>query len=137
MTWYWRLTCIPVSKTTPEDHLIILRKFLAGNKAHATSSSIRVWVNYSRASVKLHLSCTVFVFMTIAVDLQQFDWCCTWFLNGNTSASYNSSLSSSYTPCLNLICISFMPLYTCTMESLNFINLKTSGCSTQVQWGYC
>ena len=59
MTWYRRLTCIIVSKATPEDHLIILCEFLAGNKAHATSSSIRVQVNCSRASVKLHLSCTV------------------------------------------------------------------------------
>ena len=45
-----------MSETTPEDHLIILHEFLAGNKAHATS---RARVNCSRVSVKLHLSCTV------------------------------------------------------------------------------
>ena len=51
--------------TTLKDHPIILRKFLAGNKAHAMSNSIqvqvnclRVRVNCSFASVKLHLSCT-------------------------------------------------------------------------------
>ena len=61
-----QLTCVTMSLTTPEDLLIILRKFLGGNKVHATSSSIqarvnclRVRVNCSRASVKLHLSCTV------------------------------------------------------------------------------
>ena len=55
-----------MSETTPKDHTIILREFLVGNKAHATSSSIRaqvncsrVRVNCSRASVKLHLNCTV------------------------------------------------------------------------------
>ena len=55
-----------MSETTPEDHLIILCEFPAGNKAHATSSSIRAQVNYSRVrvncsrvSVKLHLSCTI------------------------------------------------------------------------------
>ena len=55
-----------MSETTPEDHLIILREFLAGNESHATSSSIRAQVNCSRVrvncfrvSVKLRLSCTV------------------------------------------------------------------------------
>ena len=55
-----------MSETTPEDHLIILREFLAGNKILAMSSSIRAQVNGSRVqvncsctSVKLHLSCTV------------------------------------------------------------------------------
>ena len=55
-----------MSETTPKVHLIILREFLAGNKAYAMSSSIqaqvnslRVRVNYSQVSVKLHLSCTV------------------------------------------------------------------------------
>ena len=48
-----------MSETTPEDHLIVLREFLTGNKAHATSSSIRARVNCFRASDKLHLSCTV------------------------------------------------------------------------------
>ena len=54
------------SETTPKDHLIILCEFLTGNKAHATSSSIRarvncstVQVNFSQASIKLHLSCTL------------------------------------------------------------------------------
>ena len=50
-----------MSNTTPEDYLIILHKFLAGNKAHATSNSIRAQVNCSQANVKLHLSCTVAV----------------------------------------------------------------------------
>ena len=61
-----QLTCVTMSETTPEDLLIILREFLAGNKAHAKSDSIRaqvncsrVRVNCSRASVNLHLSCTV------------------------------------------------------------------------------
>ena len=35
-----RLTCLTMSKTTPKDHLIILRVFLMGNKAHTMSSSI-------------------------------------------------------------------------------------------------
>ena len=48
-----------MSKTTPEDHLIILRELLAGNKTLAMSSSIRARVNCSHVSVKLHLSCTV------------------------------------------------------------------------------
>ena len=55
-----------MSETTPEDHLIILRELLAGNKTLVTSNSIqarvngsRVQVNCSRTSVKLHLSCTV------------------------------------------------------------------------------
>ena len=55
-----------MSETTPEDHLIILRELLAGNKTLATSSSIQAQVNGSRvqvnctlASVKLHLSCTI------------------------------------------------------------------------------
>ena len=55
-----------MSETTPEDHLAILCEFLVGNKAHDTSSSIQVQVNWSRvqvnqsqASVKLHLSRTV------------------------------------------------------------------------------
>ena len=61
MTWYPRLTCVTMSETTPEDHLIILYEFLAGNKVHATSSSIQVQVNCSQASVKLHLSCTTCV----------------------------------------------------------------------------
>ena len=50
-----------MSETTPEDHLIILCEFFVGNKAHTTSSSIRVQVNCSKASVKLHLSYTVSV----------------------------------------------------------------------------
>ena len=63
----WQLTYVTMSETTPEDHLIILRELLTGNKTLATSSSIRSWVNglrvqvnCSSASVKLHLSCTVF-----------------------------------------------------------------------------
>ena len=55
-----------MSETTPEDHLIILCEFLAGNKTLAMNRSIqaqvncsRVQVNCSRASVKLHLNCTV------------------------------------------------------------------------------
>ena len=55
-----------MSETIPEDHLIILRELLAGNKTLITSNSIqarvngsRVQVNCSRTSVKLHLSCTV------------------------------------------------------------------------------
>ena len=64
LTWerygdLWQLTCVTMSETTPKDHLIILREFLVGNKARATSSSIRARVNCSQASVKLHLSCTV------------------------------------------------------------------------------
>ena len=71
LTWerygdLWQLTYVIISETTPKDHLIILREFLMGNKTLAMSSSIRaqlncsrVRVNYSRASVKLHLSCTV------------------------------------------------------------------------------
>ena len=62
----WQLTCVTMSETPPEDHLIIFREFLTGNKAHATSSSIqarvnclKVRVNCSQASVKLHLSCTI------------------------------------------------------------------------------
>ena len=57
-----------MSETTPEDYLIILCEFLVDNKVHAMSSSIQVQVNCSkvrvnclRASVKLHLSCTVIV----------------------------------------------------------------------------
>ena len=57
-----------MSETTPEDYLIILCEFLVDNKVHVTSSSIRVqgncpkvWVNCMRASVKLHLSCTVVI----------------------------------------------------------------------------
>ena len=42
-----------MSETTPKDHLIILREFLTGNKAHATSSSIQARVNCSQASVKV------------------------------------------------------------------------------------
>ena len=59
-----------MSETTPEDHLIILRKLITGNKTLAISSSIRarvnglrVQVNCSRASVKLHLSCTIADFL--------------------------------------------------------------------------
>ena len=37
-----RLTCVTVSETSPEDHLIILCGFLVGNKAYITSSSIPV-----------------------------------------------------------------------------------------------
>ena len=48
-----------MSETTPEYHLITLREFIVGNKILATSSSIRARVNCSRASVKLHLSCTI------------------------------------------------------------------------------
>ena len=62
----WQLTNVTMSEKTPEDHLIILREFLVGNKTLTTSSSIRarvncsrVWVNCLCASVKLHLSCTV------------------------------------------------------------------------------
>ena len=50
----------------PENHLIILHEFLMGNKAHTTSSPIQAEVNYlkvlvnsSQSSVKLHLSRTV------------------------------------------------------------------------------
>ena len=37
LTWerygdLWQLTYVTMSETTPEDHLIILREFLAGNK---------------------------------------------------------------------------------------------------------
>ena len=55
------VTCVTMSETTPEDHLIILCEFLAGNKAHATSSSIRVRVNCRKVRVcKLLVSeCTV------------------------------------------------------------------------------
>ena len=35
----WQLTCVTMSETTPEDHLIILHELLAGNKTLATSSS--------------------------------------------------------------------------------------------------
>ena len=49
-------TCVAMSDKTPEDHLIILREFLAGNITLAKSSSIRARVNCSSASVKLHLS---------------------------------------------------------------------------------
>ena len=71
LTWerygdLWQLTYVTMSEITPEDHLIILRELLTGNKTLATSSSIqarvngsRVWVNCSHVSVKLHLSCTV------------------------------------------------------------------------------
>ena len=55
-----------MSETTPEDHLIILRELVAGNKTLVTSNCIqarvngsRVQVNCSCTSVKLHLSCTV------------------------------------------------------------------------------
>ena len=51
-----QLAYIILSGTTPEDHLIILCVFLEGNKAHTTSSSIQVQVNWSWASIKLHLS---------------------------------------------------------------------------------
>ena len=66
LTWerygdLWQLTYVIMSETTPEDHLIILRDFLVGNKTLATSSSIqtrvncsRVQVNCLRASVRLH-----------------------------------------------------------------------------------
>ena len=53
-----------MSETTPEDHLTILCKFLTGNKTLATSSSIRVRVNCSRASKvisELYRSLTTFV----------------------------------------------------------------------------
>ena len=71
LTWerygdLWQLTYVTMSETTPQDHLIILRELLAGNKTLATSSSIwarvkglRVRINCSHASVKLHLSWTV------------------------------------------------------------------------------
>ena len=59
-----------MSETTPEDHLIILRELLAGNKTLAMSTSIRAQVNGSRVrvncscmSVKLHLSYTVLLFV--------------------------------------------------------------------------
>ena len=55
----WECYGVTMSETTPEDHLIVLREFLMGNKAHAVSSSIWAWVNCSWASVKLHLSCTI------------------------------------------------------------------------------
>ena len=56
-----------MSETTPEDHLIILRELLAGNKTLVASNSIQARVNgsrvrvnnCSRTSVKLHLSSTV------------------------------------------------------------------------------
>ena len=48
-----------MSETTPKDHLIILREFLACNKTLGTSSSIRARVNCSCTNGKLHLSCTV------------------------------------------------------------------------------
>ena len=56
LTWerygdLWQLTCVTMSETTPKDHLIILCEFLAGNKTHATSSSIQAQVNCSQASV--------------------------------------------------------------------------------------
>ena len=35
-----QLTYVTMSETTPEDHLIILREFLMGNKTPAMSSSI-------------------------------------------------------------------------------------------------
>ena len=74
LTWerygdLWQVTYVTMSETIPKDHLIILCELLAGNKTLATSSSIwaqvnglRVWVNCSRASIKLHLSCTVLDF---------------------------------------------------------------------------
>ena len=54
-----------MSKATPKDHLIIL------HEAHAMSSTIRVRVNCSQASVKLHLSCTVPPggYLTVSVQL--------------------------------------------------------------------
>ena len=55
----WQLTYVTMSETTPEDHLIILRELLAGNKTLVTSNSIQARVNCSRMSVKLHLSCTI------------------------------------------------------------------------------
>ena len=75
-TWYPRLTCLTVSKTTPKVHLIILGQFLMGNEAHTTSSSIwvrvncsRVWVNCLQASIKWHLSCTIYAHHNINFDL--------------------------------------------------------------------
>ena len=35
-----RLTCVSMSETTPEDHLIIFCEFLMANKVHAMTSSI-------------------------------------------------------------------------------------------------
>ena len=74
LTWerygdLWQLTCVTMSETTPKGYLIILREFLTGNKAHATSSSIQARVNYSRASVKLHLSCTVYILENLICPL--------------------------------------------------------------------
>ena len=57
-----------VSKTTPKDHLIVLHEFLEGNKAHTMSSSIRMQVNCSQVSAKLHMSCSVYA-MFITCDL--------------------------------------------------------------------
>ena len=41
MALYQKLTCVTMSETTPKDHVIITCEFLADNKAHAMSSSIR------------------------------------------------------------------------------------------------
>ena len=67
MPWYLRLTSLIMSEITPEDHLIILHKFLMINKAHAmckyVANTIQVGVNYlqvqvsySQVSVKLRTS---------------------------------------------------------------------------------
>ena len=67
-------------KTTPEDQLIILSEFLMGNEAHTMSSSIqvqmnflRVQVNCSRASVKLHLSCTIHLEASLIITHRLLD----------------------------------------------------------------
>ena len=91
MTWYQRLTCITVSETNPQDHQIILCEFLMGNKANASSSFVWVqikcskgWVNCSRASVKLQLSCTIFAIIQFSMIL--------WLLH----------ISSSYALCYTM-----------------------------------
>ena len=43
-----------MSETTPEDHLIILREFLAGNKILATSSSSKWLESASKLLMREH-----------------------------------------------------------------------------------
>ena len=61
LIWWltWERYGVTMSEITPKDHLVVLREFLAGNKAQAMSNSIRARVNCLLASVKLYLSCTV------------------------------------------------------------------------------
>ena len=95
----WQLTYVTMSETTPKDHLIILREFLAGNKTLAMSSSIRARVNYSRVrvncsctSIKLHLNCTIH---NIQHRMLDFNNSCTTLTECNIAQKIQYSKSNS------------------------------------------